>query len=274
MKTIIVPTDFSDAANNALKAAKSIAIKTKASIHLANFYSLPVADYSYPDISMPAEILEQIRKAAIEGVDKISAELREEGFTVESTIGMGMVADEIADLAKDIKPDLIVMGTTGASGIANKLLGSNAAHVMQNTVYPILLVPQHCICDKIFNIVYLDELKEDDTAVLSKLFAFAGAMNVENIKILNVNTGFFFKPINEHLMIQLDRAFGLEKIKLETVDGSDVKEGIDHYLENHHVDLLVMSTHKKSFLERLFSKSNTNEMAMYGKIPLLVYHKE
>jgi nucleotide-binding universal stress UspA family protein len=66
MKTIIVPTDFSDAANNALKAAKSIAIKTKASIHLANFYSLPVADYSYPDISMPAEILEQIRKAAID----------------------------------------------------------------------------------------------------------------------------------------------------------------------------------------------------------------
>ena len=127
---------------------------------------------------------------------------------------------------------------------------------------------------EIFNIVYLDELKEDDTAVLSKLFAFAGALNVENIKILNVNTGFFFKPINEHLMIQLDRAFGLEKIKLETVDGSDVKEGIDHYLENHHVDLLVMSTHKKSFLERLFSKSNTNEMAMYGKIPLLVYHKE
>lgn len=97
MKTIIVPTDFSDAANNAPKVAKSIAIKTKASIHLANFYSLPVADYSYPDISMPAEILEQIRKAAIEGVDKISAELREEGFTVESTIGMGMVADEIAD---------------------------------------------------------------------------------------------------------------------------------------------------------------------------------
>jgi nucleotide-binding universal stress UspA family protein len=274
MKTIIVPTDFSDAANNALKAAKSIAIKTKASIHLANFYSLPVADYSYPDISMPAEILEQIRKAAIEGVDKISAELREEGFTVESTIGMGMVADEIADLAKDIKPDLIVMGTTGASGIVNKILGSNAAHVMQNTVYPILLVPQNCICDKIFNIVYLDELKEDDTAVLSKLFAFAGELSVENIKILNVNTGFFFKPINEHLMIQLDRAFGLEKIKLETIDGSDVKEGIDHYLENHHVDLLVMSTHKKSFLERLFSKSNTNEMAMYGKIPLLVYYKE
>ena len=274
MKTIIVPTDFSNAADNALNAAKMIARKTKASIHLANFYSIPAADYSYPDISMPAEILEQIRKAAIEGIGKLSDELKAEGFSVESTIEMGMVSDEIVDLGNKINADLIVMGTTGASGIVNKIIGSNAAHVMRRTTLPIMLVPQGCICDGFNNVVYLDQLKEDDTAVLSKLFAFGDEMGIRNIKLLNVNTGFFFQPINEHLMIQLDRAFGLEKIKLETVDGTDVKEGIDHYLENHLVDLVVMSTHKKTFLERIFESSNTKEMALYSKVPLLVYHKE
>lgn len=274
MKTILVATDFSETANNALKAAKLIAQKTQATLHIANFYSIPVADYSYPDISMPAEILEQIRLAAIEGIDKLSNDLKAEGFSVESTIDMGLVSDEIISLAKKVNADLIVMGTTGADSIINKIIGSNAAHVLQRTEFPIMLVPQHCNCKSLQNLVYLDELKEDDTAVLTKLFSFAGELGIENIKLLNVNTGFFFKPVNEHLMIQLDRAFGLEKIKLETVDGADVKEGINHYLENHHVDLVVMSTHRKSFLARLFSSSSTNEMALYGKLPLLVYHKE
>ena len=58
------------------------------------------------------------------------------------------------------------------------------------------------------------------------------------------------------------------------IDGADVKEGIDHYLEEKQVDLVVMSTHKKTILERLFMQSNTKLMAMQTKVPLLVYHKE
>ena len=126
----------------------------------------------------------------------------------------------------------------------------------------------------IFSIVYLDELKEDDTSVLHKLFALSDEIGAHNVTLLNVNTGFFFEPINEHLMIQLNRAFGEEKIKLDTVDGADVKEGIDHYLEEKQVDLVVMSTHKKTILERLFMQSNTKLMAMQTKVPLLVYHKD
>lgn len=274
MKTILVPTDFSEAADNALKVAKSIAQKTKATIHLANFYSIPVADYSYPEISMPAEIMEEVRKSATEGVEKLAANLNAEGFSATSTVEMGMVSDEIVELGNKLEADLIIMGTTGASGILNKIIGSNAARVMQRTMRPIILVPQDAAFDGIDKVVYLDQLKEDDTAVLSKLFAFADELGVNNIKLLNVNTGFFFQPVNEHLLIQLDRAFGLERIKLETVDGADVKEGIDHYLENHQIDLVVMSTHKKTLLERIFSGSNTNEMALYSKVPLLVYHKE
>lgn len=273
MNTILIPTDFSEVAANALRTAKLIAKKTNAALHLAHFYSLPIADYTYPDINMPAEILEQLRKDAKEGIAEATKALTEEGFTVESTIEMGMVTDEVVSLAEKINADLIVMGTTGANSIINKVIGSNAASVMQRTAKPILLVPKDCACDSFSNIVYLDELKEDDTEVLSKVFAFGNEMGAVSIKILNVNTGFFFKPVNEHLMMQLDRAFGLEKIKLETADGADLQEGIEHYLENHLVNLLVMSTHKKSFLERLFGKNDTVKVAQYSKVPLLVYHK-
>lgn len=273
MKTILVPTDFSQAADNALKAAKLIAQKTNATIHLANFYSIPVADYSYPDISMPAEIMEQVRKSANEGIAQLTAQLKAEGFAVEATVEMGLVGDEVVALADKIEADLIIMGTTGASGIVNKIVGSNAAHVMQRTNRPIIMIPQDNALESFNKVVYLDQLEEDDTAVLAKLFALGDELGITSVKILNVNTGFFFKPVNEHLMVQLNRAFGEERIKLETVDGADVTEGVEHYLENHNVDLVVMSTHRKSFLERIFSKSDTHEMALYSKVPLLVYHK-
>ena len=274
MKTILVPTDFSDVSRKALNVAKSIAKKTHATIHIANFYSIPSGSYAFPDISMPSDIIEEIRKIAVEGVEKCANELKLEGFTVESTVEMGTASDETAELAKKLNVDLIVMGTTGADGIINKIIGSNAAHVMQKTEIPIILVPKDCDFDGIYNVIYLDELKEDDAKVLSKVFAFSDEIGIHNIKLLNVNTGFFYQPINEHLLIHFNRVFGLDKIKLDTVDGTDVKEGVNNYLEKHQIDLVIMSTNKKTLLERIFIQSNTKTMALYSKIPLMVYHKE
>ncbi|HNE51419.1 MAG TPA: universal stress protein [Chitinophagales bacterium] len=274
MKTILVPTDFSTAADNALSVAKLIARKTNSTLHLAHFYSIPVADYSYPDISMPAEILEQARKSAMQQISDLERQLASDGYKVSSTIDMGLVFDEVVTLADKLAVDLIVMGTTGASGIVNKIMGSNTAHVMQRTERPIILIPEHSKVKDIQKIVYLDELEQDDTEVLNNLLAFADDLAIHQIRILNISTGFFYKPIDEKMVALLENNFGEHKVKIETVDGIDVKEGVDHYLKEHHVDLVVMSTHKKTFLERLFSKSNTQEMALYSKVPLLVYHKK
>ncbi len=274
MQKILVPTDFSKAADNALAVAKAIAQKTKATIHLANFYSIPMADYSYPEINMPDEILSQVKVAAVAEIEALTTQLKSENFAVESTIRMGFATDEIVALANEIQPDLIIVGTTGATGIVNKVIGSNAAHVMKNTTYPIMLVPQNCVCDGISNVVYLDELKEDDTPVLEKLFKLSDELGIENIKLLNVNTGFFFQAIDEKLMTKLDDTFGLNKIQLDTVTAADVTSGINQYLEKHSVDLVVMSTHKKTLLERIFVRSDTEKMALYSKIPVLIYHKD
>lgn len=274
MKTILVPTDFSKAAENALNTAKIIARKTNATIHIANFYSIPVVDYAYPDVSMSAEILEQTRKAAILGTEQVVAHLKDYGYSVASTVDIGLVSEEITALAGKIEADMIVMGTTGANGIVNKIMGSNAAHVMQKTTCPILLKPEKSNIDNIKNVIYLAQLEEVDIEILTKLFTLGEDLGFDNIKIVNVSTGFFFKEINEDLIDLMKKTFGSYKIKFANVEGADMKEGVDKYLEEHKTDLVVMSTHKKTFLERIFAKSNTQEMALYSNMPLLVYHKE
>lgn len=274
MKKIVFPTDFSEASEKALQVVKYLAKKSTATIHLFHTYNIPATMYTHVETVIPQQLLDDIRISAENQTVALKSKLEEEGFDVETTVEMGTITDEIISFTKNNACDLLVMGTTGDNNLVNKLIGSNASSVLMRVEVPVLLVPKDAVFDGIFSIVYLDELKEDDTAVLHKLFALSDEIGAHNVTLLNVNTGFFFEPINEHLMIQLNRAFGEEKIKLDTVDGADVKEGIDHYLEEKQVDLVVMSTHKKTILERLFMQSNTKLMAMQTKVPLLVYHKE
>lgn len=272
MKTILVPTDFSPPADNALQAAKFIAAKFKATIHLANFYSLHVVDYSYPEISMPGELLEEIRKAANEGMRKLAEQVKAEGFEVKTTVEMGLATDEIVELAKKENVDLIIMGTTGASGLLNRLIGSNAANVMQRTEKPIILVPKDCSCNKISRIVYADSLQENDTAVLKQLFAFAEGVGAQDVSILNINTSGHYEPVSPNAVLAINEVFGPYKLKLDIADAGNLEAGIDKYLEDHQADLVVMSTHKKTLMERIFSHNNTRMMALHTRLPLMVYH--
>ena len=274
MKTILFPTDFSEASNKALDVVKYFAQKTKATIHLFHTYNIPATMYAHVETIIPPNLIDDIRISAENQTAALVTKLEDEGYSVTSTVEMGTVTDEIISFAKEHPCDLLIMGTTGDDNLVNKLIGSNASAVLVRVNIPVLLVPKDCVFDGINSIVYLDELKEDDTAVLHKLFQLSDEIGAANVNLLNINTGFFFEPINEGLMMRLTNVFGAEKIKLDTVDGADVKEGIDHYLEEKQVDLVVMSTQKKTILERLFVKSNTQIMAMQSKVPLLVYHKD
>lgn len=273
MQTILVPTDFSATADKALMVAKDIAKTTGSKIHLANFYSIPIADYSYPDVAMPGDIMEEIRKAADTGMAKLKDALTKEGLDVSTTVEMGMVTDEVVDLSNKINAHLIVMGTTGTDGVLDKLIGSNASNVMQKTEKPIILVPKDYRFNGIHEIVYADSLHEDDTDVLKQVFDFAEMTGADNVNIININTSSHYEPVTQELAARLQKVFGIDKVKISFVVADNLKEGIDSYLQNHKIDLVVMYTHKKSLMERIFSSSNTKMMALHTQVPLMVYHK-
>lgn len=273
MKTILVPTDFSATANKALQIAKVIAKNFDATIQLAHFYSINMSDYSYPDISMPQQIQEEINKAAIVEMDKLVQLLNEDGIKSKSVIKMGLTTDSIVDMSKESKADLVVMGTTGTSSLVNKLIGSITANVMEQIEAPILLVPAESNFIDFKRIVYANSMEESDVDVLKNIYSFADTMQTEDISLLNINTSNHYEPVNYDIVKQLTDVFGDEKIKLKFIDADSVKNGIDEFLKRHLIDLVVMSTHKKNLLERIFTKSNTRIMALHSKVPLLIYHK-
>jgi universal stress protein A len=138
---ILVPTDFSESADEAFAYALTLADQVGATLHLVHVFDDPdaVGLYSGPYVPLPAEmradILADIRR---ELAARVTADASRRGVTSE--VLTGSPARTIVEGAKQQQCDLIVMGTHGRHGMAHLLLGSVAERVMRTAACPVLVV--------------------------------------------------------------------------------------------------------------------------------------
>ena len=145
-KTILVPHDFSSAANHAAAVARD-----EAKTHGANIVLLHVIDLPYqiaaehaivPGEGETLSIKDYAQRGAEKHLDDISARLAKDGVTPRKIILFGRPHEEIVKCAEDQKADLIIMGTHGRTGLAHFLVGSVAERVVRTSKVPVLTVPQ------------------------------------------------------------------------------------------------------------------------------------
>jgi universal stress protein A len=141
IKTILVPTDFSECSTEATRAAIEFAKQFHASLEIVYVfepvqYSVPEAYLVYPPAGM-ATVYAELRRALAK-VQKIAFDA---GISNTSTMLLeGYVADTIVERAATINAELIVIGTHGRHGIAHALLGSVAEKVVRKAGCPVLTV--------------------------------------------------------------------------------------------------------------------------------------
>jgi nucleotide-binding universal stress UspA family protein len=143
LKRILVPTDFSDPSEEALKTALAFGRMFGATLDLVHV-AVEVAYPLPPPIdlaSLPIDIGPALDRAA-EGLAAEEARVREAGIRCESTTLVGRADQEIVERARTTAADLIIMGTHGRSGLAHAILGSNSARVIQHAPCPVLIVPK------------------------------------------------------------------------------------------------------------------------------------
>jgi len=144
LKRILVPTDFSDPSEEALKTAMAFGQTFGATLDLVHV----AVEATYPlpppiDVaSLPIDIGPALERAA-EGLAVEEARVREAGIPCESATLVGRADQEIVERARATAADLIIMGTHGRSGLAHAILGSNAARVIQHAPCPVLIIPKH-----------------------------------------------------------------------------------------------------------------------------------
>lgn len=139
-RTLLVPLDFSDHANAALEVAVDLARASGGTIHLVHAYEVPLGAIPPYGVALPETLLTQVRDAAARRLDKAAQKVEAAGVACEIHVLHGPAADAIAEEAKRLGVDLVVMGTRGLTGLKHVLLGSVAERTVRVAPCPVLTV--------------------------------------------------------------------------------------------------------------------------------------
>jgi nucleotide-binding universal stress UspA family protein len=145
LKTILVPSDFSECSEEALQYGLELARRFDASVHLLHVVPDPmVQPWAAEGFSAPAfEVVEEWKTQAVARLNAAVPDADRHRVTAVAVVATPYF--EILAYAVTHKVDLIVMGTHGRSGVSHLLLGSIAERVVRTAPCPVLTVrrPEH-----------------------------------------------------------------------------------------------------------------------------------
>lgn len=268
-KTILIPTDFSGNAQNAINYAISMFDGENPEYILLNAYRIiPVGAEEYlTDMadfeSMSKQGLEQAAKA-------IKKNFPHKRLTIEVVSKLGYPVEVMDKIVKRKNVDMVVMGTRGASGLREVLIGSNTADAIKTLTCPVLAVPENSTFRPPKNIAFAADFKNIDREILLNPMLEIAKKFKAGILIVHVEHKGVLVGVDEALQgMRLHDYFNDVPHLFHEVENSDPAEGIENFIKAHTVDLLVSVARKHSFWENLFSGSTTEKLAMHTRIPLL-----
>ena len=270
MTKILLPIDFSQASEKAVQVAGQIAALNNAAIEVIHVYN-PQLDPAFPYVSQPTpgfhEKKEQELKAYIDGQLKKHPWMSALEFSTKAEVGTPV--QHIVDRTKE-DFGLLVMGTAGDHGLLDKVFGSVSTAVLQEAYCPALLVPMNFDYHGFHKILYASNRAEGDQAVLPKVLQMASLFDAE-LHFVHVDSEQTETPDvrSESLLAEGAPA---SKVTIASIPGSDVTEELNRYIDREGIDLAVMATRHRNFINHLFHRSITRRMAMNAKLPLLVLH--
>ena len=267
MKTIIVATDFSTEANNAMRYAAVLAQKMRSRIILFNSFQIPDRNSSPGLTSLGVN--EEMKKNRI-FLEKMALQLSEKhGIKVDCWSNLTFVAEGLKELVHRSGADLVVMGMWKKAE-DDYLLGNTTTFVISQANFPVLVVPEDFHFTKIRKILFSwDPHLSIATEHLAFLKEFASGLKAK-VQVLHVAqelTAFSSStPVRKH---GIEQAFEGLGSAFRSLENRSVIAGIERGIMEFGADLLVMVPHKPHSSDSIFYESRTREMALRVKVPLL-----
>lgn len=270
IKRILVPTDFSDVAANALQYALAFARYVEATqIDVLHVFTPQTA--SDGAVIPPVAELMDTRRAQLDRFLKLAK--GEENIQIEGGLEVGLAADVVCEQSAEY--DMVIMGAYGEADVLENIFGSISTAVAQHAHCPVLLIPDQAEFKELRHILYAsNDLSLSRRAVL-QLINFNELFRAR-IHFVHINEGDDEERGNrEHLFASLfstpepEFAFDIEEMAADSVT-----EGLHEYMRDKPIDLSVMVTRNRGFWANFFHTSQTKKMALEPTVPLMVFHLE
>jgi nucleotide-binding universal stress UspA family protein len=256
MKRILVPCDFSDPAVQAFKFAVEVARRQNAEVLLLHVVELPVMHDTVlmPTLSFEEAYLKDVKNDVTKNFEQMKTKWAHEGPSVSTHIEYGPTTPTIRQFIEDQKIDLVIMGTHGASGLKEFLVGSNAEKIVRTSPVPVITLKNHL--KEIKNIVFPSNLNTEQEELTLKVKDLQHAFGAK-LHILYVNTPALFKRDTE-TKDQLEafvKRFMLKDCTLNIVNDYTEEAGIAAFSREVKADIVAIGTHGRRGLNHLLSGS-------------------
>ncbi|MCB0480113.1 MAG: universal stress protein [Flavobacteriales bacterium] len=272
-RTILLPSDFSESARSAMHYSQQL--------YKGRGYRYIILNTVEPNVAssnagMIVNMSEIISKDSLEGLKKekewLSALPESEGNIIETVQMFGEFVSCVRQIVKDKGINMVILGTTGSSGLKEFFVGSNAAAIIQEIAVPVLTVPYQANFQEISRVVFPTDLKPlKDPNILKFLKDLVIKRSAELI-LLNVvkeesKVSDAQKASEKEFLLNYFESVG---VSFETIKYEDTVEGINAYVNSRNdIDVIAMVPRKKNFFEKIFSKSVAKKVAFHANIPIL-----
>lgn len=278
INSILVPTDFSEVSSRALSYAIWFADRMGATIDLLHVV------YPGTDVMDFPSLAAQVTMTQVENAQAVMQAFTAEALTrvqsmsdlkevplIRPKVEVGAPVALIAGVAKDLGSDLIVIGVRGEHNALEVAFGSITTGVLRKAEAPVLVVPPEVAGLKIHNVGYAVSLDESDPYHIWEAAQMLAPFNAF-LRIVHVRSS---QDTQKSIDLEkLESFLGNKSLALQVSyhesTNPDTEEGLEDFVSLHKIDLLVMYSPKRAFLERLGHRSLTRRLALYADVPLLV----
>ncbi|WP_420402065.1 universal stress protein [Flagellimonas sp.] len=278
MQKILIPTDFSDNAWNAIDYAMQLFRNRNCTFYLLNTYTpvIPSGRFMAKMVN-GVRIVDAVRDASEEGlqktVDRIKSKYRNSKHSFETISSFNLLTEEIKDLVDTFGIQLIITGTKGASGIEEVFMGSNTVRIIKSTKKcPVLAIPQHFDFITPTEIAFATDFNRFySTSELNPLLELA-QMFQATIRIVHVQYG--IKALSELQQFNLNmlRRYlnGMEHYVHTVSELNSVSKTLELFSQELNIHLLAMLNYQHSYLEQMTREPIVKRTAFHTQTPLLV----
>jgi nucleotide-binding universal stress UspA family protein len=271
IKDILVPTDFSKCSVSAVRVAAQLAKRLDATIHLLHVIETPVVAYDAGMVnfeSLPQAMF--MKELADDNMKSLLNEGFLQGISVESKIEYDAIYTRINHYVEKHNIQLIVMGSHGAKGFNEIVLGSNAERVVRYSSCPVLTIKQDDSNFNVKNIVVASDFNSEADEMFKGFKQFTSLFKAK-LHLIRVNTPVNFEttPESKEKMKKFADRNKLENFTMSIYNDTTEEDGVLNYADEINADLLLIGTHGRTGLAHLIKGSIAEDLLNHSKRAVL-----
>lgn len=276
MKNILIPTDFSKNAWNAVSYAMALYAHENCHFFLLNTYTPSISNSRFM-AAMAFDHAEEIQNFSKQGLqhllEKIESKFDNPNHHFTTISSFSLLIDEVKEIVEDYAIDMVILGTKGCSGLEGVFMGSNAVRIIKAVkTCPVLAIPEYFDFEKPTEIAFATDFNRFYTPselepIINLVHSFGSVLRIVHVQYeIKALT-----EVQQFNLTMLRKYLGDVEHYIHTISElSSVSKTMEVFVEELDVHLLAMLNYQHSYMERMTREPVVEKVAFHTQVPLLV----